>query len=429
MLPRNFDHACFISFAQADKVRPEDAPFFTDFLDKINTALTRGAHHKPGKDAYFLINKKDSGDFQKDLQIGGARSVCVLSMYSPHYWSSKACAMEREYFLTRNLQSSFNLPDATDHVEMFAVPWIHLASDLQGHFAEKVIPHDATDEERALTYFRREEQFSHVYQLGLLAAMKSPDGAIRQEATEYINALASKIAAVVQTFHNACPSPARVAKRGALYVLAADPFEVDEKISALMKQDTVRAYMRGLEADCCQLRVNAYKIGGGADWKPFLETKAVSVGSIVEDVLQADLLEIKKKDIPLQPLLEMIDAAEQRREYVIVIVDPWSLFHFPRLRRALAGLDQKQFRNCMLLVVRAPADRIYELHQDQIEAELERLFAVTRVGSSFFREVTTDEQLRDAIRQIFTRLRSLLASERIRKVDTSGPSELLRFQT
>jgi hypothetical protein len=411
MLPAPFTHACFVSFAQLDK--DTDLKPFQTFLDELKRAFLQKGLRNERNETYFLINDKHSGDFRSHLSQGKQGSVCLLSLYSPNYWDSSECSDERNTFIGRDLPARYHLDHYVRHSDMFAVPWIHRSVEGDRMSEGRIYAPGVSEAVRRLAYFREEAQFPSVYRDGLLASLQEP--ATEEEAKRYIAALADRMSAFIERVRVA-PSPAaKVARRGKLYVLAAKPDEVEKAVEQITCPSDIRS-----------LRVKSYRMGGGPDWHPFSpENRDCSIGRLVSNIFDKHVDQLDMPSAPELPLATVIREAERRREYVIVVVDPWSIYHFEHLKSTLERLDEQNFANCMVLVVHGGQDEIYQVHADQIGATVEELFMRAKQNRLVtFCEVTNQMELEKTVCDLLDHLRQAMhksASTAVRKVDLSGP--------
>lgn len=416
MLPRNFDYATFVSFAQAD--RDLDREHFDMFLSELDVSLRARGHRNQFDRTHFVINRQSSGDFRDDLEVGQTSSVCCLSLYSPNYWDSRECAIERTFFYDRNLRPRYKIAGA-DHLEMFAVAWLHRATPHETPKADKVFPPSVRPEIRNLAYLRGEE-FPNIYGQGVLQTFASP--ATRDEARLFTRHLATKLSEVVEKFAIAAPRPIKPGRTASLCVLAATPVQVEERMRDVMDDLDVSTADKDVLNECLGMRVETYRYGGGADWHPFSPNNPNrSIKNIVAGIVGSHVQEIVSPASPPGSLPHFIAHAEQQKEYVIIVVDPWSVLHFERFKLALSDFDEKNFKNCMLLVVRGPRDALYDAQASDIDRLMGPLFDRSRTTSMFFREVDSEPELKSAIRGLFERLRKALCAEPARPIDRSGP--------
>jgi hypothetical protein len=412
MLPRDFNYACFISFAQSD--RENDSTEFQLFLDELHMGLYRRGQRNSKDGTYFLINNHKSGDYITALEAGVAESVCLVSLYSPLYWDSGTCATECRTFFDRDLSSKYSLHGHSAHFELFAVPWIYRSVGGTKVTAEMVFPHTvpADSELRRLSWFRVEEQCPNVHRNGLLTTLKTARW--REEGKKYIELLAEAVSQVVELTKSADLRPARVGRRGTLCVLAATPNAVIGRMATLGIDPAETSAAR---------RYQSYRLSGGPDWHPFApDNLDKSIGWIVGHAVAPLVPELSKPEEPPKPLIDLIEEAEEKREYVIIVIDPWSVHHFERFRGFLRGLDRAMFDNCMLLVVRGLSEELYGTAEPQVEATLQTTLAKTfRNRPAYFREVSSEEELEKAIRTLLLALQSNMQGVASRPIDLSGP--------
>jgi hypothetical protein len=430
-LPKSFEFASFISFAQADK--DLDPGAFAILETELEAELARLGSCNKDRWACFLINRYPTGDYRAALEQGKSGSICLLSLYSPNYWASPECTLERDYFYKRNLGAKFRMPQNRQHAEMFAVPWIHRKTDGIGHSANKVFAPNASVETRNLSYYRNEGEFRRVYDRGLLSVLKDSDPTIQDEGRRYIRSIAGEISAVVERVAEARPAPARVGRSATLYVVAAMPHEVQDRLDELTQEQRIKNQLLSFlakdsgssQADpeerlqaLKDTKVNAYRLGGGEHWHPFSEDLDPSIRSMVQNALQRDVLQLQgANDVPL---VNLIAQSQARSEYVIVVIDPWSFFHFSHFRTLLDGVDQRLFSNCMMLVVRPPSDSVGEVQAAEIDEMVTEYFENTR-RTWYFREVKSEQDLLTAVKLLLIEIRTSSTQKPLRPVE-DGPA-------
>ena len=414
MLPQGFSYACFVSFGQRD--RDNDGVEFRHFLDRLHAQLVANAHSNQKGETYYLLNEHaNAGNFRDTLQGAAAQCVCLLSIYSPNYWASQECAQERSFFIDRNLPRRLG-PRIPRGIDCFAIPWRHLPVDNRGNGAEKVIPDDAPGHVRELSYFRQELLCPLIYREGLCSVIERDDDAARNEVDKYIRLLANEISIVIETFRSGL-TPRRPMRRGQLYVLAAGPVAIADKLIELSGESEARR------------RSELYTLGGGPDWHPFTpgnhdHSIGRIVGNVVKNEMKDEIVELLTASEPTRNLRRVIQDAATRQEYAIVVVDPWSIHYFEHMRALLDGLDgdDYRYRNLLLVIVRDPSiespDDTTSLNKT-IETTFQEF--VTEADWYFMNSITTEDEFISQLKSKFVMLRTRMQASRARSVDSSGP--------
>jgi hypothetical protein len=413
-LPDEYDYACFVSFAQADKNIHD--PLFTEFLDYLNTELIEQACYRKDLDdkAYFLINRLDAGDFREELARGLNKSVCVLSLYSPLYWSSAECTKERKQFLNRDLRDTHKLWNEVQHFEFVPIPWVLLPE-------REVIPaemrKDASEKVDRLQWFRANDRYKWLTENGVKRALE--DAATKEDVKLYIRELAGSISAAVKKVKEG-RRVARTHRPAHLYVLAAEPDEVADILLAEGKDSST---------DESQRRIKPYQLSGGADWHPFSATPELEIKQLVWKVLQdrqGGLGEVVGLDttLPSKQLGDTIKEKYREQEYVVVVVDPWSVTFLPRCTDRIAeDPDHLLGEKCIVLVVQSKDDP--SLNEDRVQETLDYHLRLAR-ENTFYAAVESGEEFRRELARLMELLRPKLQKQLMRLANTAGPTHLPR---
>jgi hypothetical protein len=412
--PQGFDRACFVSFSTSDW--RNDQAEFALFLERLHAQLSANAHANARGESYYLYNEHDggSGNFRDKLRQATLNCVCLLSILSPNYWSSEECTLERNAFMARGLPARLG-PNAVRGLDCFAVPW-RLRLDDGGTAISRVIPANQPHRVSELSYFRQELNCPSIESEGLCAVLKrcGSDDAARREVDRYVVALADAIGKVIERFKSGL-APRRPMRHGKLYVLAASPTAIEEKLLELHFESEAR------------YRSELYTHGGGPDWHPFTPgNRNHSIGRIVGDIVETEMKDeivelLKSEGVP--NLGQVIREAAERQEYAIVVVDPWSVHYFDSMHALALGLDdgEHRYRNMLLVVVRDPNPEAPI--STALDDTVDDLFAdFASDGDWYFvRSVATEDDFRKELSTRFVELRSRMQASRMRPVDRSGP--------
>ncbi len=412
-LPQGFDHACFVSFSQRD--RDADGKELAHFLERLHARFSANAKLNENGESYYLLNEHAaSANFRDLLKRAMPRCVCSLSLYSPNYWASEECALERSVFLDRNL--SGKLPgDVPRGLDCFAVPWRLQPSDNLANSSARVVPADITDHIRELSYFRAESDCPSIYREGLQAVIQRDDADSRLEVERYIVELADSMCKVIERFRLGLV-PRTPMRRGYLYVLASGPLDIQDKL--LSYRDETRAN-----------RVSeAYMVSGGPDWHPFTPgdpNRSIGriVGDIVKNEMGGQICELVNQLDMTTTLHSAVARAADRQEYAIVVIDPLSVHHFDGMRYILGDFDRGnyKYRNLLLVIVRS-ADETSE-EKANFDDMIDKLFPhfIDDTEWFFIDRVDTEKDFTARLKSNFVKLRSKMQTSPRRRVDVSGP--------
>jgi len=420
-MPKGYHHACMVSFSQLD--RDADRLEFKQFLEMLHRQLSANAHTNSRGESYYLLNEHaPAGNFRELLNAALRQCVCLLSLYSPNYWGSVECSQERSFFLGRNLSSRIT---GTSGLDCFAIPWRMLPVDARGNSADRVIPADSPAHLKQLSYFRREVECPTIYNEGLCTVMKRGDPRSVAEVELYVSALADEISRVIERLKPGL-IPRRPMRHGKLYVLAAGPAAIEDKLLQLSvdKSEAVRR------------RSELYTAGGGPDWHPFTPGDPIhSIGQIVDDVIRKEMkdeiVELLKDYQLTENLRRVIEEAATRQEYAIVVVDPLSYYHFEHMRSLLAGLDDPNYRytNMVLVLVRSPSLDVAEDSEQLNETteDLRASFGPHAKEWYFMGPVASEDEFTKQLKGRIVELRAAMQTTPRRSVDFSGPKSLVRL--
>ncbi len=149
---------------------------------------------------------------------------------------------------------------------------------------------------------------------------------------------------------------------------------------------------------------------GGADWKPFYPNNKTRVHRFVQNVVTDDELDFTSDELLFGPnLIVEINAAWQRRQIVVLIVDGWSVNWDNDYRTLLTQLDGKlDYHWCVLLPWNEQdADSVAK--RDAIMNAVSQTFdrhANLAPNPMFYRDgIKSADELKSALREVLTRLK------------------------
>lgn len=126
-------------------------------------------------------------------------------------------------------------------------------------------------------------------------------------------------------------------------------------------------YVAARAEELTELRIecSAYGELGGLDWRPYLPSSDAEIHLLANKVALDERFRYESVDLN-DDLIDRINAAENARKVVVLVVDTWTL-RLPRYRRLMEELDRYTLPNCVVVV---PINR-NDVETARSEAELE----------------------------------------------------------
>jgi FxsC-like protein len=367
----------FMSHAREDDGLQGDdlvSAFFTDLCGQI----AQGVEDPPESVGYLDTANLDVGDNWSEVL---AEAVCTSAVFVPiltaRYFTRPYCGREWQLFETRCAEVAVGGQAPPLIVPILWKPPLEgslptFATDLQFRPSAR----DFLDDDRRL--------LPELLKRGLVQIIKGRNARYGSLYDGIVEKLAAKIVSLGNDY------PLNTLAREALPALAdVQPRFPSPKAAtrgspatALVGRVPVAhfAYVAADAATGGALRANGtlyYRGDNGGGWYPYAPVLNKPIALLAQRAagdkeLVAQVLEIDEQ------FLTKIRAAEDRREPVILLIDPWSAARVPNLTNALANFDRLQFANCAVLIawdffdVPLPQDR--DTLQGQVKAILERRF-------------------------------------------------------
>ncbi len=118
--------------------------------------------------------------------------------------------------------------------------------------------------------------------------------------------------------------------------------------------------------------VQYYANDGGRNWRPYLPSVDDSVGLLAQEV--ATKQKLLFDEMPLQQdLSDLVEQAEENKEAVIIILDPWTIC-ISEYHEIMREYDKKNYWNCAVLVPLNTPDDETDEHYAELGAALKTAF-------------------------------------------------------
>jgi FxsC-like protein len=356
---------------------------------------------------------------QHDIELGGTwentianalqDSKVMVSMYSPGYFQSPYCGKEWEVFMRR--------------CKLFRDRKVQ-AGELGAQLPPSIKPSlwvpfsisNLAEEVQAIQYLRGDQNPTYAAEgLRYILTLKTD---YRREYTNFVTALAKDIIETADKYSlpqleplppleqvdSAWPqrtpqggqSPvAPVSVSGPKHIrfvfVAADPHHFGDVRSAAPYLDR-----------------------GGPDWKPFFPDMS-AIGPFVQHIVSDQELGFTSDELTFSPnLVSDIEDAWADRKIVIILVDGWSVnWDTGYYQEVLQNFDKQNFFNCSVLVPWNDQDPFITKEGQTILQTLKKTFYFKGTGNPiFYRDsIRKPEDLRDALRDVLTRIKAVIRSE------------------
>jgi FxsC-like protein len=158
---------------------------------------------------------------------------------------------------------------------------------------------------------------------------------------------------------------------------------------------------------------DAYFASGAGDWKPFFPADLRPIQPLLQQVASHDDLLCSSDEVPFSPqLLEKIDEARERRQLVVIVVDPWSL-HWDAQRQPsayqdlLRELDKRLDYHWCVIVPWNEQDPVWKAGRDAMTATVRSTFdRHANFLPLFYREgITSADDLKGTVADTLRRLK------------------------
>lgn len=401
----------FVSYARAN-----NDIYLKKFVKKVvEEVADRRGRVRSDDVRFFDQTEIDLGeDWAHGIVEGLQTSPVLLALFSPAFFKSEYCGKELAVFRERCAAVGGVLPPLIK-----PVVWIPFK------------PEEVPEPLRAGQYTLRDPQAVHN-----VKGFKHLLQQLQTYRTQYIDAV-TRLADQIVSAADAHPLPRLpqvppLAKVQSLFVSSAakEPpaGQAQPAAAAVLPPSGPKhvhfVYVAASPAAFGKARTSEpYADSGGPDWKPYFPTDKTRVHRFVQRVVASDDLDLTSDELPFDAdrLLAEIDQAWERRQIVVLIVDPWSLHWSPRFRDALQRLDGRLDYNWCVLVPWNEADADSVKVRGEIEQELNRTFARhARLSPNpmFYRSgIRSADELKTALHEVLTRLRE----EIVRAADVNMP--------
>jgi len=176
----------------------------------------------------------------------------------------------------------------------------------------------------------------------------------------------------------------------------------------------------------------AYFASGAGHWRPFFPADMRPIQPLLQQVASHDDLLFTSDEVPFTQLRQKINEARERRQLVVIVVDPWSL-HWDAQQQPsayqelLCELDKRLDYHWCVIVPWNEQDPSWRSERDAITATVRATFdRHANFLPLFYREgITTADDLKKTVADTLRRLKEEISkrAEVVRPVP-SGPSRV-----
>jgi FxsC-like protein len=264
---------------------------------------------------------------------------------------------------------------------------------------------------------------------GLLYLVKRKDTTHRNAFTTIVEELATRIVRVALDHPlnpldaNQLPSLRDGANRFRMAAPTAAP-------GAAPSNRANFTFIAGRDAEMAAIRPGAHQYYGPAseqDWMPYAIAEPEAIALIAQAAASEKRL-IVNWIRPGPDLVRALEQAERDNSVALVVIDPWTV-RLPAFRSLLEQFDQRQFRNCVVLIPWNKSDPETLAALDDLKDVLQRSLSRNFGGRKeiYFRpEIYDPATLRGEIARALSDLEALLAPFRTptRVTTTGGMTEV-----
>jgi FxsC-like protein len=391
-MPRGF----FFSYAQQDR---------DQYLDQFYADLCKEAGLKKYWPEFGFFDKEsiETGTMWKP-ELEKALSSCrvLVAICSPSYVNRPYCGKEFQVFHERHLEFVSRYQPQKGPRFIFPVIWGHPSDSLHEKIKLYQLSNDALGGskfpaaymENGLHYLMRLDQNKDDYRI-LVTHLAHQ---IVDAATErLLDELASvrPLDQVENAFAAESAADEPEASRAFFAFVAGKPTELINKVRS----------------------VDRYRLMGGGDWRPFLP-KADTMTSLASGL--AVNQNLFYREVPADgTLMNLIEAADKRKEIVVIVVDPWTL-KLSSYQDLMKEYDKRNFDNCALLVSWSADGSETEQERDELRRLVEETF-------EFKKDLKRRIPYRDDIRSITTlkgELIKVLANWKKKRIASAKPVQI-----
>ncbi|HKU73553.1 MAG TPA: FxsC protein [Pyrinomonadaceae bacterium] len=367
--------------------------FFNDLSNEIR-ALREVSDAKEAVGFFDQRGIEQGEEWEPSLAIALQESKVLVCAYSTKYFESEYCGKEWQVFKLRRdeyrrLKEEAGEPNVALPAVIKPVLWMELPADLDPKFKKTQFMWGDPNEIQNQKGLRYVLQFKNKYE---------------NEYKEYINRLAEEIISVGK--HHQLPKLPNLPNLGQVssaFARATQPEVVainqpaPKTISTPAKR-VVFIFAAAEPSTFAGKRDDeAYRDQGGADWKPFFPQIPKRIGTLVQNLVSDDALDLQADELPLNDnLIKEIEKAYEERKIVVIMVDGWTLVCKDEYRALLEKFDQEtkpKYVNHTVLVPWNDQDPENAGKKGLIEQMVKNTF-------SFRAEMSDPIHYRDSIRSV-----------------------------
>ena len=368
-MPRGF----FFSYARINR---------DDHLNRFYDDLCKEAALKqywPGGEIGFFDTKSlETGTmWEPELEKALGSSRVLVAICSPNYINSTYCGKEFQIFHERHQDFIKRYQPQKGPRFIFPVIWGHPSGSLHDTIKLYQLANDGLGGskfpqaymENGLHYLMKLDQHKDDYRIFVThLAHQIVDAATEHALDELANV--RPLDQVKNAFAAESAAEEPEASQAFFAFVAGKPTELVNKVKS----------------------VDRYRLKGGGDWRPFLPKTDTMTYLASGSASNQNLF---YREVPADgSLLDLIEAADKRKEIVVIVVDPWTL-KLSSYQGLMKEYDKKNFKNCALLVS-------WSADGTETEQELQELRELVSETFEYKKSLRKMIPYRDDIRSITT---------------------------
>lgn len=392
------DFFYFLSYARPD--RDEDSyDCIRRFRTELEQEVRRIKGPTEGRIGFFDGEDIKSGDAWPDtLSEALCTSRVFVPIYSQTYFTKDYCGREWKIFRDRLEAYKTQYPDA--EVENLIQPVL-------------LVPPDRLSLPDPVSHIQYlYDRYPEDYQMEGLHVI-SRVGVYRDSYERFKTVLARRIVDVADKYPlpplSPCPDIRETRSAFAVDQPGKEVFDITGISETVGPRHVQFVVVAGKREELEKIRhgTDCYGSVGGVDWRPFLPEVTNEVALVAQEIAAEEKL--FSQIIPLDVgIMQRLADAEQDHKIVVIIVDPWTL-NLPRYRTLMHILDERDFLNCVVLVLWNLRDNETLLKRPSLETTLLETFPNKWIAGDpnrFLHSIDSPDELKKQLSQTLQKARA-----------------------
>ncbi len=396
--------------------------YLDTFFERLSDAVRKLRQLPEGAEVGFRDQNDVELGTQWDPHISDAlqNSKVLVSLYSPAYFSSPYCGKEWETFwqrceMFRSQQNHNQLPPCIKPViwkELDAANLTQRVQDIQ---------------------YKRGDPNAEANNEGVRFLIKALSDH-RPAYNKFVNDLASDIVLTSDQYDlprlNPLPVLSQVRSAWEAVTAPGAPAAPLGPTSRVTGPKHIRFVFVAADPNAFGnvREAGPYLDNGAGDWKPFYPDTS-AIGPFVQHVVSDKEFGFTSDELRFSnSLIQEIEDAWDARKIVLILVDGWSVNWEASYQQVLHALDGRNFYNCSVLIPWNDNDPAAQQEKVSILNTLKNTFSFRSAGNNiFYRDnIRTPEELREALRDVLTRLKAEMRREADIATGRPIPTDILK---